>query len=339
MKKFTRILAALLTVSLLLVGCGQKNASSSGEEASAEDWKGGMITLLVPSAAGGGLDGMARLLAPYLQEELPSGSTVVVENMTGGSGWVAWEYMFGKDADGTIIACAYTPQIFSYLNPQLQISRTLDDFGLLCNMVFDSATICVAAEDIRFADVNSLQDFVDYLKAHENETYTVAVTSAEGGDHLAMLDFCKQAGVTNLKETYYSSVSDSAAAFMGRHVDVYFGKVGDTLSMYKEGSAKVLAVCKEERSDFMPDVPTAAEQGYDVVNGSARGWCVKPETPEYIQTAIVNAMTAAFNNEEFQAAMQASGYDTTWYAGQDYVDFMAAQKEIVKNFSDLLGYN
>lgn len=337
MKKLTKLFAVMLAMSLLLVGCGQK--SSSNDSVSDGEWKGGMITLLVPSAAGGGLDGMARLLAPYLQEELPDGSTVVVENLTGGSGWVAWEHMFGKEADGSIIACAYTPQIFSYLNPKLQIARTIEDFGLVCNMVFDSATICVASEDARFADVSTLQDFVDYLKAHEDETFSVAVTSAEGGDHLAMLDFCKQAGVTNLKETYYSAVADSTAAFMGRHVDVYFGKVGDTLTMYQDGSAKVLAVCKDERSDFMPDVPTASEQGYTVVNGSARGWCVNPETPEYIQTAIVDAMTAAFNNEEFQADLRTSGYDTAWYSGQDYADFMANQESIVKSFADVLGYN
>ena len=126
---------------------------------------------------------------------------------------------------------------------------------------------------------------------------------------------------------------------MGRHVDVYFGKVGDTLTMYQDGSAKVLAVCKEERSDFMSDVPTAGEQGYDVVNGSARGWCVNPETPEHIQSAIVDAMTAAFNNEAFQADLRNAGYDTAWYSGQDYSDFMRSQESIVKSFSDVLGYN
>lgn len=245
MKRLVAIVLVLVMV-LAFAACGADKGDTAGGE-----WKGGNITLLVPSAAGGGLDGMARLLAPYLQKALPEGSSVVVENMTGGSGWVAWNYMFGKEADGTTIACAYTPQIFAYMNPELQINTTIDDFGLICNMVFDSATICVAAEDERFQDVNTLQEFADYLKAHSDETFTVAVTSAEGGDHLAMLDFCKQAGVTNLVETYYSAVADSAAAFMGRHVDVYFGKVGDTLSMYKDGSAKVFAVCKGERSEYM----------------------------------------------------------------------------------------
>lgn len=337
MKRNGRILALTMALVMTLTACGGGKPAQDGGDST--EWKGGTVTLLVPSAAGGGLDGMARLLAPYLQEELPGGSTVVVENMTGGSGWVAWEYMFGKEGDGSVIACAYTPQIFSYLNPQLQIARTIDDFGLVCNMVFDSATICVAAEDERFAGVKSLQDFVDYLKAHESENFTVAVTSAEGGDHLAMLDFCQQAGITNLKETYYSAVADSAAAFIGRHVDVYFGKVGDTLTMYQDGSAKVLAVCKDERSDFMPDVPTAGEQGYDVVNGSARGWCVNPETPAYIQTAIVDAMTAAFGSESFQEDLRSAGYDTAWYAGQDYADFMGSQEAVVKSFADVLGYD
>lgn len=337
MKRNVSMLAVFMAMIMVLTACGGKEASS--DDTAADGWKGGTLTLLVPSAAGGGLDGMARLLAPYLQEELPEGSTVVVENLTGGSGWVAWNHMFSKEADGLTVTCAYTPQIFSYLNPELQISHNIDSFGLLCNMVFDSATICVASEDARFSDVNSLQDFVDYLKANEDKSFSVAVTSAEGGDHLAMLEFCELAGITNLKETYYSAVADSAAAFMGRHVDVYFGKVGDTLSMYQDGSAKVLAVCKEERSSFMPDVPTADEQGYDVLNGSARGWCVRPDTAPEIQEALMTALEAAFNNEGFQSDMATAGYDLAWYAGADYEAFMKGQEDVVKQFSEELGYN
>lgn len=351
---------AALTLSLafslsLLTGCGSGNttpanstaapAASVSSSASADtsayaNWPEQNINYIITASAGGGLDLCARILAPYWEEATGNKATVTVNNVTGGANWIGWTEMMTAEPNGYTVSNIHTPQCFSYLNKSLGSSATLDSFNLLCNYVTDSVTVVVRADDARFADINSLTDLVDYLKANSGTTFSVSLTSQGGADQIALLELMSQAGVTNLLAVNHSDgISAQKAAFLGGDCDLEFGKVGDTLSMYQEGSAKILAVCKAERSEYMPDVPTAIEQGYDIVCGSDRGIVCQPGMDEGLKAVIVDSLRTACSNPEFLADMKDGGYEVNWMEGDEYTQYMKDQEALIIKYADELGYN
>lgn len=300
---------------------------------------GNNIRYIMTASAGGGLDICARMLAPYWEKAIGDGTVVTVENVTGGANWIGWNEMFSATPDGCTVSNIHTPQVFSYLNKALQNSNNLESFNLLCNAVTDSVTFVVRADDDRFASVTDLKSLEAYLKSTSGE-YTVALTSKGGADELALLEFMSMAGVTNLSGINHSDgISAQKASFLGGDCDIYIGKVGDTLPMYEEGTVKVLAVCKGDRSTALPEIPTASEQGYEIVLGSSRGIVTQPGVPEDVKEAMVASLRAAQEDPEYQAAMAEAGYEVDFMEGEEYEEYMKAQEAIIIKYADVLGYN
>ncbi|GKH50121.1 hypothetical protein CE91St46_12320 [Eubacteriales bacterium] len=358
--KRTIALALSLAMSILFVaGCGGASSSAApvsqaapvSSEAAASgataadagkyaDYPSKPINYIITASAGGGLDICARMLAPYFQAELGKDAVVTVSNVTGGANWVGWGEMMNAAPDGYTISNIHTPQVYSYLNKSLKNQNTLESFNLLCNCVTDYCLIAVRADDERFADVNDLKSFAEYIKAHADQEFLVALTSKGGADELVMLDFNKTEGITNITGVNHSKgISEAKSAFLGGHVDIYSGKVGDTLAGYKDGTIKVLGVMSNERSKLMPDVPTAIEQGYDIVNGSSRGIVAQPGMDPELKEIIVSALRRAQENPEYLRAMEEAGYEVDYMEGQEYEEYMKAMEAVVIKYADELGYN
>lgn len=353
MKKLIALALSLAMSLSMLAGCstsetetpaapesGTPEASAPADTDSTVAWpNGNNIRYIMTASAGGGLDICARMLAPYWEKAIGGGTVVTVENVTGGANWIGWNEMFAATPDGCTVSNIHTPQVFSYLNKALQNSNNLDSFNLLCNAVTDSVTFAIRADDERFADVTDLKSLETYLQS-TTEEYTVALTSKGGADELALLEYMSMAGVSNLTGINHSDgISAQKASFLGGDCDIYIGKVGDTLTMYEEGTVKVLAVCKGDRSTALPDIPTASEQGYEIVLGSSRGIVTQPGVPEDVKEAMVASLRAAQEDPEYLAAMAEAGYEVDFMEGEEYEEYMKAQEAIIIKYADVLGYN
>lgn len=354
MKK-TKVMAlvlSLLTIVLFVAGCGTTSAStpapaapSSTPTASAEtdpfaDYPSKPINYIVTASAGGGLDACARILVPYLQKALGGNVVINVNNVTGGANWVGWTEMMNAAPDGYTISSIHTPQVYSYLNKSLKNQNTLDSFNLLCNTVTDYCLIAVRTDDKRFENINDLKSFAEYIKAHADEEFLAALTSKGGADELVMLDFNKVNDITNITGVNHSKgIAEAKAAFLGGHVDLYYGKVGDTLASYKDKTVKVLGVMSNKRSTLMPDVATAIEQGYDLVNGSSRGVVAQPSMDPALKAKLVAALKEAQSDPAYLKAMEEAGYEVDYMEGQVYEDYMKDMEAVVIKYAEELGYN
>lgn len=336
MKKINVLLVGfLLLISGFLAACSQggEEASGSSESSSSaeSDFPTEPITVIVSFSPGGGTDVGARILLPYVEEEL--GVPITVVNKPGGGGWVGWNELVNAEPNGYTIGYLNTPNLITgYLNPELNRDNTLDDFDLIANHVTDYGAIAVAADDDRF---ETIEDLMEYAK--EN-TVTTTSTGLGSDDHLTALRINKEVG-TKFEAVHGEGAANGKAGVLGGHVDVYFANVGEVAEPAKNGELKALAVAAPERSEFMPDVPTLEESGFgDIYAFSARGLGYPAGVDEEKMKVIQDAFEKALNNPEHIKKMEEMGLKVDPLIGDEYREFLEAEEEEVKGLTDLLGW-
>ena len=115
--------------------------------------------------------------------------------------------------------------------------------------------------------------------------------------------------------------------FIAGDVDVYFASVGDVYTYVQEGTMDAVVVFNSERSDFLPDVPTIYELGYDnaISAYSARGYCCPKGTDPEIVEILTNAMVEAMESEEHQEQLAALGVESNITTGEDFYNLLESQ--------------
>jgi tripartite-type tricarboxylate transporter receptor subunit TctC len=249
------------------------------------------IEFIVAFAPGGGTDVMNRSLAPYIEKEL--GAKVTVLNRPGASGEIAYTALTEARPDGYTVSSLNTP---GYLTMQMDRKVRFDPAKLcvVARIVEDPGSFIVQAN----SEFNSLKDLVAYAKANPGAV-TVGTTGLGTDEHLAMLQLEKSAGI-DLTAVTFNGANEARTALLGGHVMTIGINVGEFVS--SDSSAfKNLGQFAEERAVIAPDLPTAKEQGFEVLMSSERGIAMGCEVPEEIRMKFSDAVKKALDNPEFQA--------------------------------------
>ncbi|GEN81871.1 hypothetical protein SLU01_01830 [Sporosarcina luteola] len=326
MKK-SLVMAVILVLSMALAACGKESNSAGKPDA---DFPKKPITLIVPWSAGGGTDTGARLLQPYLEDEL--GVTVNVVNKTGGGGWVGWNELANAKPDGYTIGLANSPHIITgYMNPALKRDKNLDDFIGLGMHVIDPDILAIRKDEKRFS---TTEELVEYAKDHK---LTVTATGEGTDEHLVILSFNKKYG-TQFEAVHFDGAAESRAAVLGGHVDILIANAGEVLSLYKDKEIKVLGVASSKRSQFMEDVPTFEESGFEIYQESSRGLIAPKGLDSEVLAKLQEALEKAVNNEEHIQKMADLGYGVNYENGDDYMTVLKKDEEAVIDLKGLLGW-
>lgn len=228
------------------------------------DFPNAPITMIVPFAAGGSTDIGARILSAEAEKFL--GKPIAILNTPGGGGWIGWGNLLKAPKDGyTIGHINDVAVIAGYLDPKQKRNNSIKDFAPIVCHVMDYNTIAINPTETRF---KTLTELVEYAKTKE---VTISSTAPTGDEYQVMLIINAKLG-TKFIPVHLNGAAGCLTAVMGKHVDVYFGNVGDTTVPVKNGQLKAIAVLAEKRSLFLPDVPTFKEAtGNHIVGYSARG--------------------------------------------------------------------
>lgn len=329
---------AVLTLASACGGGGGEGEAANGENADVqagaaegcpEGYPDRPIEMIVAYAAGGGTDVGARLLAPYLEEEL--GTTVNVVNRTGGGGWVGWNELLAAEPDGYTIGFINTPNLMSgYLNPELGIENTIEDFSLIGNVVTDYGAIAIRPDDERFSNIEEL---IEYAK--ENRL-TSTSTGVGSDDQLSALGLNAEYG-TQFEGIQSEGAADNVTAVLGGNIDVLFANVGEVAQLHKDGQLEAVAVMAPEadRADFLPEVPSLEEAGYPGVESwSARGLAGPGGMPEDVLGCLVDAAANAIQNPEYVEELAKQGLLVDYKDPQEYTEMLDKEVERVKKLGD-----
>ena len=221
--------------------------------AQAVDFPSRPMRFIVPFAAGGGVDIVARLIAPKLSEIW--GQAVVVENKTGALGAVASDYVAHQPADGytLLIGVAGSHAIAQYLNPKLTYDPVRDFVGV--TLLTSSPLICLVAPSSQF---HSIEALIDYAK-----TTPVSFGSPGVGSQMHLLGelFNMNYG-TQFQHVAYRGVAPAMQDLLGGHIPMAMGEMGSAKPLVASGQLRALAVTGAARNASVPDVPTFAEAGF-----------------------------------------------------------------------------
>jgi tripartite-type tricarboxylate transporter receptor subunit TctC len=220
----------------------------------AQSYPARTVTFVVPSAAGGGTDTIARLLADQLSKQ--TGGNFVVENRTGAGMLVGTTAVAKAPADGYTILVGLTGNMS--VNPSLFAKLPYDpqkDFVPVA-MLAEYPFLIVVNNDL---PVKSIKDLVAHLKANAGKIDYAAAGNGTG-QHLAPELFKMMTG-TQMSPIHYKGAQPAYLDVISGRVPVFFDNMSTAMSLAKQGKVRALAITSKDRSPLMPDLPTVEESG------------------------------------------------------------------------------
>jgi len=280
--------------------------------AQAQDYPTRAITLVVPYAAGGGNDAMARIVADHMGRTL--GQQIVIENRGGAGGTIATRAAAKAAPDGYTLVLGGTGTLA--VNPTLYANVGYDprkDFAPV-GLIATSALVVLVHPAV---EANTVPELIA-LARKEPGKLNYASAGVGSGIHLAAELFASMAGV-KLVHVPYKGSGPALNDLLGGHVQIYFSSLPPAVGMRAEGKVRALAVTGPGRSHVFPDLPTVAEAalpGYEAV--LHYGIAAPAGTQRGIVDKLNAALRAALASEETRAALVATGADPMPSTPEEY---------------------
>ena len=269
------------------------------------------IRLIVGSSAGGGGDGVARVMAAKLTPLL--GQQVVIDNRPGAAGNIGTEMVARAVPDGYTLLFAFTGHV---INPALFKKLPFDplrDFAPVGMIGYNNSALVVNAA----LAVQSVKELIAHAKARPGKLTAGAIPG--GSQHLATEMLKVQAGVDILYVPYKGN-GPAMSDLLAGQLDFMFNSLQLVAPLAKAGRLRALAVTSEKRSELMPELPTLSEAA--IKGFSAQGWygLIAPAyTPRGVVVKLSDAMNSVLREADTQQRFKAMGVEIA-YATPDQFD-------------------
>ena len=269
----------------------------------AQDWPNRPITLVVPFAAGGGVDVSVRIQAQYISEAL--GQSIVIENIGGAAGTTGSVRVAKAPPDGYTLLIgnsgthAYSQSL--YKKPPYDAVADFEPVGL----VSDSPRILIARKDL---PANNLQEFIRYVKANQGKMQ-FGSAGVGAGTHLpcVLLNMAMGVDVTHVP---YRGAGPVMQDLIGGRIDYMCDTIQTGAQQAKEKTVKGIAVMAPRRVPIIADLPTSTEQGLPGVEASVWNAFFFPKgTPEPIVRKLNRVVSDMLDNQGQRKRLEELGLE------------------------------
>jgi tripartite-type tricarboxylate transporter receptor subunit TctC len=285
----TRRLAGLLAIASL-VAAGAAHA----------EYPDHVINMVVPFAAGGPTDTVARSLAEAMRPSL--GQTILVENKGGAGGTIGTTYVARSAPDGYTVLLmhvgfATAPSL--YKNPGYDALKSFEPIGL----VVDVPMTVLARENF---PPNNIQELAAYVKEHK-DSITLANAGIGAASHLCSTMLNEAFGV-QLLTVPYKGTAPAMNDLLGKQVDMLCDQTTNTTQQINGKKVKAYAVTSLTRVPTLPNLPTMNESGYKGFQvGIWHGMWVPKGTPKPVVDKLIKSLQTALADPKFQERMTGLG--------------------------------
>jgi tripartite-type tricarboxylate transporter receptor subunit TctC len=296
-------------VTILVASC---IAAAVAIPALAQDYPTRPISLIVPYAAGGGNDVMARIVADKMSAAL--GQPIVVENRGGAGGSIATRAVAHAAADGYTLGLGGTGTLA--IDPTLYPNVGYDprkDFAAV-GLIATSALVVLVNPSV---PAKTIPELIALAK-QEPGKLNYASAGVGSGIHLGAELFAFMAGI-KLTHIPYKGSAPALTDLLGGHVAIYFSSLPPAIGLVQDGKVRALAVTGPERSKIFPDLPTVAEAALPGYAAVLHYGIVAPAgTPKPIVDKLATALRVAIASPDVQQRIAADGAEVMGMTPEEY---------------------
>ena len=276
---------------------------------------------IAPANPGGGWDFTCRQIGKILYDIGQVDAPVQVTNMAGAGGGLAYSTVVAERNTDPELIVAASSATTTRLAQKAYGDATADQVRFVGAIGADPGVIVVAAD----SPFQSLSDMVEAVKADPSSVAFAGGSAAGGFDHMKPLQVLKAGGFDDITSVKYIGVDGGADAItqtVGGFTQAMTGDMSEIVGFLKSGEVRALAVLTEERVPGFEDIPTAKEQGYDVVAVNWRGLYVPGGISDEDFQKWADRLQAVAESDEWKQAMVDNGLAPFTKVGADFQNWI-----------------
>ncbi len=319
-----RTLLRVLTRTLGLVGITTVSALLALPSFAQTTWPSKPVKIIVPFAAGGTTDILARAIAPELSKAF--GQAFVIENRGGAGGNIGADIVAKSPADGytLLMGTVGTHGINQSLYAKMPFDP-IKDFAPITMVAGVPNVMVMNAEKARALGINSVTDFINYAKANPGK---LNMASSGNGTSIHMAgELFKSMTGTFMVHFPYRGSSPALLDLVAGNTDVMFDNLPSSLQHIKSGKLKAFAVTSSQRSAVLPDVPTVEEaaklKGFEA--SSWFGLLAPAGTPPDIVSRIQQEVAKSLNTPAIKEKLMLQGAIPSGNTPQEFVKLIESE--------------
>jgi tripartite-type tricarboxylate transporter receptor subunit TctC len=300
----------------LLVSSVALTASVAAPRAFAQAWPSKPVRVLVGFAAGGNIDNLARVTCARLSDIF--GQQFVVENRVGAMGTIAAADVVRAVADGHTFFWAGTGTVSIFPAMGQPKYDTLHDLAPVSVIATSPQVLIVNAK----LPINTLQEFVAYVKARPKQLAYAGGGGPGSVSNLLMALFLRRAGL-EMNAVSYRGTAPALTDIIGGHVPAMFIPLPEALPQAQAGSIRMIALSDDRRAPQAKDVPTVAESGFPGFRGvSWNGMMAPAKTPKEIIDRVAAEFIKAAKDPAFIAQLDKHGAAPLGLTPEEFAQFL-----------------
>lgn len=282
---------------------------------------------IAPANPGGGWDFTCRQIGKIMYDIGAVDKPIQVTNMAGAGGGLAYNHVVSERGDDEDLIVAASSATSTRLAQNAYAGMTADQVRFVGAIGADPGVIVVAKD----SPFQSLGELVDAIKADPGSVAFAGGSAVGGFDHLKPLMILQRAGFDDIKKVKYIGVDGGADAItqtVGGFTQAMTGDMSEVVGFLKSGDVRVIAVLTEERIPGFDDIPTAKEQGFDVVAVNWRGLYIPKDVSDETFNSWADKLQKVADSDDWKKAMVDNGLAPFTKVGgdfQSYVDGLVAE--------------
>lgn len=322
-KTVGRIIGGVVVAATVGVATfGSITSAASGQEINAS------MTIIAPAAAGGGWDGVARELQ---QAQKANGlvNNVQVVNMPGAGGTIALGNVSVLSGEPNNLLVGGTGLLAATI--QFDSAATLDDVTPLAVIVEEYDVIVVPADSPH-------ENLDDLVNAWKEDPKSIPWTGGGSFDQLVVTDLALAAGIDPVETTYISSDGGGEAiqALLNGTAQAAAGGYPDNIDQIEAGRLRALALVAKDPIDGI-DIPTAAEQGYDISLSNWRMLAAPADLSDGDVDALTDLVLDSVETAEWQDAIERYRWTERVITGDDLTAFLDDEESRIRTLYEEMG--
>lgn len=281
-------------------------------------------TMVIAASAGGGSDTQGRVVAAAAQALRP-GLVMSVENRPGGSTAIGYTHLFQQKGKPDFLLAA-GPSLLS-VPLTVDTPYTWQDFTPIAQIASDSLTLVVSSG-------SAYETLPQLVEAARDSSIVAGVVAATGPDSIA-LELLSTDQDVEFRRVVFEAGGETVAALLAGDIDFLIANPGEVEGQVRAGTMHPIAMFSSERNASYPDIPTATEQGIDVVHGQWRGIIAAGDISEEAEAFWVGVLEDWFETDDYRQYIAVNQLDAEYSTGDEFADYLAEQEQVLKTVMGL----